>query len=275
MAKRRNREWGFTLLGLMVAMGIFLVICAVMFELLDMSQKKYSSETQLTAAFQDARLAVDQITRDFNVAGYPPSGIYSVLPVSRPWRYATGPVAWSPNYPTTDCQIGVSCLTPGDYDLIIETRLSTDPLTGPVHVSWIWYHLDTTTDPNAPALMRTVVRKNFGDPLAIVQASNEATLLVANVLNNPTDPAQLAQIKAEYPSMYPLGLAQPIFQYTCDTPSGPLPCTSPLAVGYNTPRNIRDVNITLIVATPRRDTQTQMYKLVELSGRGHRLNPDI
>jgi len=268
MAKHHNNERGFTLLELMVAMGIFLVICAVMFELLDMSQKRYSSETQLTAAFQDARLAVDQITRDFNVAGYPPRGIYST-PMSLPWRYATGPVAWSPNYPSTDCQIGLNCSTPGDYDLIIETQLSTD-----TDVSWIWYHLDTTTNPNAPALMRTVVRKNFGDPLAIVQTSNEATSLVANVMNKLTDAAQLAQIKAEYPTMYPLGTAQPIFQYTCDTPSGPLPCSSPLAVGYNTPRNIRDVNITLIVATPQRDAQTQMYKLVELSGRGHRLNPD-
>jgi len=272
MVRRRNHERGFTLLELLVAMGIFLIICGVMFELLDMSQKRYNSETQVTAAYQDARLAVDQITRDFNVAGYPPAGVYSVLPVSKPWRYATGPVAWSPNYPVSQCQIGVNCVSPSDYDLIIETRLSTDPLTGSVHVSWIWYHLDTTTN---TTLMRTVVRKNFGDPLAIVQASNETTSLVANVMNNPVaDPAKLAEIKAQYPTMYPLGTAQPIFQYTCDTPGGPLPCTSPLAVGYNTPNNIRDVNITLIVAAPQRDTQTQMYKLVELSGRGHRLNPD-
>lgn len=99
--------------------------------------------------------------------------------------------------------------------------------------------------------------------------------MLVNVMNNPANPAQLVQIKAQYPTMYPLGAAQPIFQYTCDTPSGPLPCTSPLAVGYNTPRNIRDVNVTLIVAAPQRDLQTQMYKLVELNGRGHRLNPDI
>jgi len=272
MAVGFKMERAFTLLELLVAMGIFLIICAVMFELLDMSQKRYNSETQLTAAYQDARLAVDQITRDFNVAGYPPASIYSVLPVSRPWRYATGPVAWSPNYPTVPCHIGIDCGTPSDYDLIIETRLSTDPLTGSVHVSWIWYHLDTTTNPNTPTLMRTVVRKNFGDPWAIVQASNETTSLVANVMNVP--PAvELAQIKAQYPSMYPLGTAQPIFQYTCDTPGGPQPCAT-ATDPYNTPSYIRDVNITLIVAAPQKDMQTQMYKLVELNGRGHRLNPD-
>jgi len=270
MQDRNHREWGFTLLELLVAMAIFLVICAVMFELLDVSQKKYKSETQLTAAYQDARLAMDQITRDFNVAGYPPAGVYSVLPASKPWRYAIGSVAWSPNYPL-DCHIGIDCVTPSDYDLIIETRLSTDPLTGPVHVSWIWYHLDTTTNPNTPTLMRTVVRKNFGDPLAIVQVSNETTSLVANVMNNPPS-TLLAQIKAQYPSMYPLGVGQPIFQYFCDTPSGAMPCAS-APMGYNTPRNIRDVNITLIVATPQQDMQTQQYKLVELNGRGHRVNP--
>lgn len=257
---------GFTLLELLVAMAIFMVICGAMFELLNISQKKYNTETQLTAAYQDARLAMDQITRDFNVAGYPPLEMYSAVP-ARPWRYAMGPVAWSPNYPLTDCQVGIDCVTPSDYDLIIETRLSTDPLMGPAHVSWIWYHLDPTTN----TLMRTVVRKNYGDPLANVQASNETTSLVANVMNSPPNPL-LGQIKAQYPSMYPLG-AQPIFQYTCDTPNGPLLCSS-APPGYNTPKNIRDVNITLIVATPQPDMQSGIYKLVELNGRGHRLNPD-
>jgi hypothetical protein len=32
------------------------------------------------------------------------------------------------------------------------------------------------------------------------------------------------------------------------------------------------VDVTLIVATPQRDMQTQMLKLVELNGRGHTLN---
>jgi type II secretory pathway pseudopilin PulG len=251
------------LLELMVAMGIFLIICAVMFELLSISQKRYNTETQLTAAYQDAMLAMDQVTRDFSVSGYPPRGIYTLAP--SPTAYAEGPVAWSPNYPATDCQIGVNCVTPGDYDLIIETRLSGD-----TQVSWIWYHLDTTHN----TLMREVVAKNGSDPLGTAQSSNQAVPLLANVMNNPADAAQLADIKAQYPTMYPTGTAQPIFQYSCNTPNGPQPCTSTQAIGYNTPRNVCDVNITLIVATPRRDIQTQTYKLVELNGRGHRLNPN-
>jgi prepilin-type N-terminal cleavage/methylation domain-containing protein len=257
------RRWhpaqrGFTILEMLVAMGIFLIICGVMFELLDLSQRKYSSETQLTAAFQDARLAMDQIVRDFNMSGYPPVGMFSVLP-SSPQSYAISPVAWSPNYPApAACQIG-TCTTPGDYDLIVETRLSTD-----TNVSWVWYHLDPVTS----ILSRAVVSKMSGDPLAIVQSSGQQVAFLANVVNNSSS---MASIRAQYPSMFPGGNPQPIFQYTCDTPSGAMTCS--LAGAYNSPKNIRDIDITLIVMTPQRDLQTQQLKLVELNGRGHRVNP--
>jgi type II secretory pathway pseudopilin PulG len=261
MAGQKNNALGFTILELLVAMAIFMIICAAMFELLDLSQKRYSSETQLTAAFQDARLAMDQIVRDVNAAGYPPRTMYSSLPP--PGQYANVPIAWSPNYNpgVTDCQLGSTCITPSDYDLIVETRLSTD-----ANVSWLRYYLNGTT------LYRQTATKASGDPLGIVSAG-ETSPLISNVMNNP-DATLLAQIRAQYPSMFPGGSPQPIFAYTCDTPRGPVPCTSAQAVGYNTPENIRDVNVTLIVMTPQKDMQTQSYKLVELTGRGHRLNPD-
>jgi len=261
----RLRHQGFTILELLLAMGIFLIICAAMFELLDLSQRRYSTETQLSSAYQEARYAMDQITRDFNVSGFPPPGVFTTVPTLKPWLYAVGPVAWSPNYPNTDCQIGVNCATPGDYDLIIETHLSTD--TTDSNVSWIWYHLDPATN----TLYREVVAKTAGDPATTVAGGNTAVPLLSNVVNNP-GATFIAQVQAQYPSMYASG-SPPIFQYMCDTPTGTLPCTSPLAAGYNTPRNIRDVMITLIVSTPQRDLQTQQIKLVELNGRGHRLNP--
>jgi hypothetical protein len=255
---------------MLMAMGMFLVICAVMFELLNLSQKKYSSETQLTAAFQDARLALDQIVRDFSMSGYPPADLFSVVP-SNPQNYAITPVAWSPGYsssPVVPCQVGTAgggtCATPGDYDLIIETRLGTDP-----NVSWVWYHLDTTTN----TLYRAVVPKAGAgaDPLSIVQASAEKVPFLANVVNGNSSLA--AAITAQYPSMFPGGQPQPVFQFTCDTPQGPLSCTSPLAANYNSPQNIRDIDVTLIVMTPQHDMQTQSLKLVELNGSGHRVNP--
>jgi len=254
---------GYTLIELLVAMTVFLVICGVMFELLQLSQQRYASEYQLSASFQEARLAMDQMVRDVNVAGYPSLSLYSAIPADAS-TYAAGPVAWSPNYyPAPGCLIGTAgggtCTTPGDFDLIVETRLGTDP-----NVSWVRYFLK-----NDNILYRAVAPKTSGtDPAVATSAPGVAVPFLTNVMNNAG--GQLTAIIATYPSMFPGGVAQPIFQYTCNTPGGPTPC--PLAGVYNQPQNISDVDVTLIVATPQRDAQTQMLKLVELNGRGHTLN---
>ena len=259
---------GFTLLELLVAMGVFLIICATMFELLDLAQKKYSSETQVTAAYQDARLALDQMVRDINISGYPSPSLFSVLPSAT--QYASNAVAWSPSYPLSPCTIGTgmtggSCATPGDYDLILETTLPGDHF-----VSWIWYHLD----PGTLTFYREVVPKSGGDPMAAVMSAGTQTALVKNVVNVPG--ALQAQISAAYPSLFQNQSQVPVFQYTCrvpvtQAPTGLEPCV--LAGAYNSPKFISDVDVTLIAMTPQRDLQTQTVKLVELSGRGHRANP--
>jgi prepilin-type N-terminal cleavage/methylation domain-containing protein len=251
---------GFTILELLMAMGIFLIICAAMFELLNLSQKKYSSETQLTAAYQDGRLAMDQIVRDVNISGYPPQDMFTNP--SDPTVYAVSPVAWTPNYPGIPCQIPSSCITPGDYGFIVETNFGSG-------VYWIRYLLQGTT------LYRGVLQKQAGvDPYnAFASTPGLLTPFLENVMNNPGS-AQLGQIIAQYPSMFPNGQPVPVFQYSCDTPGGPTPTAAcALAGSYNLPKYIRDIDITLIVMTPQRDLQTQSLKLVELNGRGHRLNP--
>jgi prepilin-type N-terminal cleavage/methylation domain-containing protein len=254
-------EAGFTILELMVATAIFLVLCAAMFGLLQLSQQKYSSESQLSGAFQETRLAIDQIVRDFNVSGYPAQSIFSNVP-SDSTKYAVSPVAWSPSYPLSPCFIGTAgggtCATPGDFDLIVETDLGSG-------VSWIRYQLTGTT------LFRAVVPKVAGtDPAAATSAAGALVPFLTNVMNSPPA-AQQAQIVANYPSMYPGGVAQPVFKFSCDTPAGPQPC--PTAGNNGVPAQIRDVDITLIVMTRQPDLQTQQLKLVELNGRGHRVNP--
>jgi type II secretory pathway pseudopilin PulG len=260
MSGRRGPAQGFTVVELMIATSIFLVLCGTMFELLELSQKRYTNETQLSGAFQETRLAIDQITRDFNIAGYPAVSLFSSVPGDSS-QYAIGPVAWDPNYAITPCSIGTggggTCATPGDFDLILESNVGNG-------VTWIRYQLIGTT------LYRSVVPKTAGaDPVTATSSPNVMSPFLTNVMNNSA--AQIPQIVAEYPTMFPLGGAQPIFQYTCDTPAGPQPC--PLAGNSGVPNNIRDVDITLIVMTRQPDTQTQRLELVELNGRGHRVNP--
>jgi prepilin-type N-terminal cleavage/methylation domain-containing protein len=259
--RRANPRAGFTLIELLLAMAVFLVICGAMFSLLQLSQQRYSSETQLSGSFQEARLAMDQIARDVNDAGFPSAGMFSKLPVST--SYTVGPVAWWPNYPTSPCTIGATCSpSPGNFDLIIETTIGTT-------VSWIRYQLVGTT------LMRGSIAKNGTDPIGATSTPGVMVPFLVNVMNNAmnTSPAQFTQITASYPTMYPGGNPVPIFQYSCDTPAGVVGCTTPAAGAYNTAVNIRDVDITLIVMTQLPDSQTQQIKLIELNGRGHRLNP--
>jgi prepilin-type N-terminal cleavage/methylation domain-containing protein len=258
-----NRN-GFTLIELLLAMAVFLLICGAMFGLLQLSQQRYSSETQLSGAFQEARLAVDQISRDVNDAGFPSAGLFSKLPDAT--LYAVTPVAWSPGYSSASCFIGTggggTCTTPGDFDLILETTLQTP--TGPV-VSWIRYQLP----PGSTTLYRAVVAKIDGDPSVPTSAAGIMVPFLTNVMNNAT--GQFSQITASYPTMFPTGNPVPIFQYMCDTPAGTIAC--PNAGTSNSPQNIRDVDITLIVQTQQPDAQTGQIKLIELNGRGHRLNP--
>ena len=264
MTSQAHNRNGFTLIELLLAMSVFLLICGAMFGLLQLSQQRYSSETQLSGAFQEARLAVDQISRDVNDAGFPSGGLFSKLPDAT--LYAVSPVAWSPGYSSTSCFIGTggegTCTTPGDFDLILETTLQTP--TGPV-VSWIRYQLP----PGSTTLYRAVVAKTGGDPVGPTSTAGVMVPFLTNVMNNAT--GQLAQITASYPSMFQDGQPVPIFQYTCDTPTGTIAC--PNAGTSNSPQNIRDVDITLIVQTQQPDAQTGQIKLIELNGRGHRLNP--
>ncbi len=248
------RQKGFTLIELLTAMGIFLVILGAAFTVLNASQQRYQTESQVLNSFQEARLGLDQIVRDVNDSGYPPPSFFVS---GAPQNSASSPFAWSPGYPTpgnpagSPCTIGAGgggpCTTPGDFDVIIETNPNPqDPLS---QVQWIRYQLRVTT------LMRGVALKVWGDDPATDTAANLVPF-VQNVANSP---------------------AQPIFSYTCDTltgpPSAPLSCPN-AAAADNFPANIRDVIITLIVATPQPDATTGQQRLVVLNGRGRRINPN-
>lgn len=263
LAHKQKKQTGFTLIELMVSVAIFVVVAGAMFELLWRSQKGYQTESQLLSSFQEARLGLDQIIRDANDVGYPPQNHFSTLPSTD--KYANSPVAWSPTYPATPCLIGTggggTCTTPGDFDVIFEGDVN-----GSGVVKWTRYQLTGTT------LFRGVVNKSVGaDPAAATSANGVMLPYVTNVMNNASA-TQIAQFRAAYPSMFPGGVPQPIFQFSCDSPAGTVLCQN--AGASNSPANVRDVEITLIVMTPQVDAQTGRIRLVELNGRGHRINPN-
>lgn len=285
MTSDTQRQAGFTLIELLVALGIFLVITGAAFTLLSSSQQRYQTDSQVLTSFQEARLGLDQMVRDIDDAGFPPS---SFLITGYPTQVTSWPFAWSSGagYTTapggsTPCQIGIAgggtCTTstagdsaPGDFDIIVETNPNPQDLGS--QVQWIRYQLVGTT------LMRGMVNKvSNDDPDTDTSAAGALAPFVQNVVNNSPN-LQIGQfiISASDPAVFPGGNPVPIFSYICDTPNNPQPTLPPcIAAGVdNSSANIRDVLITLIVAAPLPDATTGRPRLVQLSGRGRRVNPN-
>src|SRR4029077_15522874 len=144
--RTRTVQSGFTLIELMVSVGIFLLICGAIFELMGTTQNRFKTESQVLGAFEEARLGLDQIVRYANDAGYPPQNHFSAATVNV-INFAGSPIAWSPQYlpaPSIPCQIGTAgggtCTSPGDFDLIVEGDVD-----GSGVVQWIRYQLQGTT----------------------------------------------------------------------------------------------------------------------------------
>ena len=239
---------GFSLLELMVATVLFTLITGIVFAALMAAQARYRSEKSLLGSFQQANVALDQITRDIHAAGYPPAIVYNTA-VATPANanmYAL-PVAWSPNYPNAPCTIGATCASPSPWDLILEADLGDGN-----GVQWIRYQLQGTT------LLRGVTPKAAGaDPVA--STNGVMVPYLDNVMNNATA-AQIATIRAQYGTMFPGGNPVPVF-------------TFPAFNGF--PQQlptIHNINVTLIVQAPDRDSQNNQLRVATLTGQASTVN---
>lgn len=260
MKKRSVRQSGFSLLELLVVVAVFSVITGVVFQLLNDTQNRYRTESAALESFQDARLALDQMARDIHTSGYPPANQFTAaVAAARPDLYAL-PFGFSPNYPAIPgCAMGV-CATPNQWDVIVETDVDPESANG---VEWIRYRL------NGNILERGSVTKTIGgDPLVATNAANVMVPFVENVMNNGTV-AQMTQIRTYYPAMFPGNTPVPLFTYLCQVGTAPIaPCTA-----ANNPRDIREVNITIIVQSPLLDLRNRQPRVMTLTGRARRINP--
>jgi prepilin-type N-terminal cleavage/methylation domain-containing protein len=269
--QRIHGERGFSLIEMMIAAVIFILLCGAAFALLSVAQQRYQTESQVLNSFQEARFGLDEMIRDVNGSGFPPENLFSLSTSQPPANlYASTPIAWNPGYPTSPCQIGTAgggtCDPgPSDFDMIIERDV--DPWRGD-GVEWTRYQLAGNI------LSRAQTFKAAGPSFDPAGTTSPAFVpYVQNVMNNAS-PSQIAQFQAVYPQMFPGGNPVPVFSYFCPNATPP-PSTiaCPLAGSYNSPMNVTDVEITLIVMAPTVDAQTGQPRLIELHGRGHSLNP--
>ena len=232
MATHQKRADGYSLIELLIATVFFTIIAGSIFSLLLSTQLRYTGESGLTTAFQQANVVIDQITRDVHSAGYPsPSSLAVGVAANFPNLVAL-PFAWSPGYPNTPCTVNVDCgAIPGDYDLMLET--DTGDGNG---VQWIRYSLQGTT------LMRGMTPKiAFADPVASTSAGVMLPYL-ENVMNGPGNKSL------------------PIFSYV-SVPPGKLSTS-----------NITQVNIMLIVQSAHPDPQTGQFRTITLTGQAALFN---
>jgi len=259
MTRKRNRRAGFSLLEMLVVVAIFGIITGVVFQLLDLAQRRYKMESEVLGSFQGARLALDQITRDVHSSGYPPANQYSAAVVAaNPQRFAI-PFAFSPGYPA-GCTMGGTCTTsPTQWDVIVESDIDPQLNNG---VEWIRYRL------NGRNLERGVATKTAATDPATATVNAGMVNFVENVINNTTV-AEMTQIRTFYPAMFPGNAPVPMFTYMCQPAGGVLAaCTA-----ANTPRDIRSVNVTLIVRSPSDEPRNRQPRIMTLTGRARRVNP--
>ena len=245
---RTRSEGGFSLIELMIATLLFTTIAGITFALLGVSLQRYKGEKDYLNSFQQANVAMDQIARDVHTAGYPPANSFTIATAALfPTRVAT-PFAWMPTYPVAPCTIGATCTSPTGFDLITEADLGTGN-----GVQWVRYSLQGTT------LMRGVANKVGVDPVG----ATALTLVpyLENVMNNATA-AQMATLRQSNPQLFPGNAPVPIFTYIPDAGTA------------LQPPNIREVNVTLIVQSARRDPNTNRYRVVVLTGQAARINPN-
>lgn len=258
---------GFSLLELVLVMAIFLVVTSAVFGLLTAAQRRYSSEKDFLASFQNARQGVDMVARDVHSAGYPPAYTYATNQVGLP-SHPLAPPAWTNpsdpalpgdltrrfaipflgfqfGAPNQTCQVNIGCNIPGPFDLLMEA--DTDPLNPneSEQVEWVHYRLVPGPPGGTATLMRAVVNKDlaaFPNPLAATVPN--LVLFVENVLNDPTDPADA------------------VFHYECGA-----------AVASCIPEAIQTVIVTLRVRSDYFDPNTQRYRIITLQAAARKVNP--
>lgn len=244
------RQRGFSLIEMTFVVLIFTAVTGIVFLLLNTAQQRYRAESELLDAFQGARIALDEMTRDIHAAGYPSIKSLSAAQAAANPTAVAFPFAWNPGYPAAACVVGAGCRIPGDFDMIAEADLDPENANG---IEWIRYSLQNNT------LFRGVATKTVGaDPAVATQAA--LVPYVENVMNT-CSPADMARIQGSYPAMFPGNAAVPVFRYSIQ-PGKP-----------SNPQFIREVEITLIVMSPSPDPKTGQPRVITLTGLVRRINP--
>src|SRR5579859_1283387 len=251
---RGNRQAGFTLLEMMLAVAILTIVMGVVFSNEDMVQKRYNTEDAKTDMIQESREFVDQLTRDLEQAGFPAGDMYTATPADTSTSKAVGLAAVSAT------------------DVIFEGDVNGD---GTVWV--VEYQLDSTQySGKCPCkLKRSVVAKTAGTAATSVVPSFSTE--VERVLNSAGSTSAYTLVGADahsqaFDTLYSQYKTFPIFTFY-DVSGNQITVPNDLTganltTGSNsvTLSDVHSIVVTVNVLARLPDQQTQVYPAISLRG---------
>ncbi len=141
------RTKGFSLIELLMVLAVLSIITGAIFQVINMSTERSSTEQVKLDMFQEAREFMDQMSRDLRQAGYPsPRNVSASVLVQSPAK--------------NDRHAAVGLVKVDTGELWFEGDVN-----GTGTVSVVRYHLDNVGT-NCPCLKRSQLDKIDADPLA-------------------------------------------------------------------------------------------------------------
>lgn len=286
----KTTQRGFSLVELIISLGIFLVVSGAVFQLLNAAQIRYKAEQEFMESFQNARLGVELIVRDVHNSGYPPPFTFAgnlgqpptplgypagtwtdplLAPAAIQARFGMGilGVDAAGNVSTT-CTVNPAnmaastCSRPSPWDLILEMDVDPENSVPTPSIEWVRYDLRGPAGDGTSTLYRTVNAKVVGGSPIL---NPSLVPFVEDIYSVPEQPGDIVQNPAQ-----PLSATNiPVFSYECD-PKEIIPGTTSCTAAH-----IKNVYVGLRVQSTRRDLQTRQFRRITVQGMGTRLNPSF
>jgi prepilin-type N-terminal cleavage/methylation domain-containing protein len=249
MTTHRNRQFGFTLIEMVMTLAILSIVLGVVLRQIQVVQQRSQTEASKTDMTQQAREGLDEMIHDIHMAGYPNAKMY--------WSSALSSPMINDNRVAAGCDPSTGGCTGATSGLIkITGGTSSSPelwLEGDVDgdgvVDVVRYRYVTSATNGAAGTQCPCIERGWGPKLNADPVSSQAVTWSVLIENMTTSGFSIA--------------AYDVYGATVNI-------NSPLTLTANTTaiQSIRTVAITLSVKGSQLDMPTKQYPTVVLSGLG-------
>lgn len=180
-ASRRTREFGFSLIELLIVCAVLAVVTGAIMKCIDVSLQRSRSEQVKVDLTQEGRQFVDEFERDIHQAGYPScrmSDQYSATCIP-------GSIATAGSSPMTQSTVAMGLVYVSNYEVVFEGDVNGDGI-----VESVWYRL-IDSDGNYPptttcpcTLQRSEEAKNTNNSTFPLSQATVFSQELDNIINS-------------------------------------------------------------------------------------------